>query len=191
MKDKIVISSLGGLYALLKNAPDVITTSMYVVFLLLAADMITGVIAAGACKQLRSQTMRTKLVLKLCSYALILVITFAGTVVTSTWLFYGGGVLAIGGIEISSMMENLTRWQKYSRINLGKVGQLLTGVAGYFEVNQEGIRVQEVTKTETNVPNHPGEPVVSTSVTERSIGTSVGSSTLESISSTTTKGGKI
>ena len=65
MDHKLFPGSMAALLGLLVAAPESFRTAATVALIFIALDTLTGTIAALACRDLRSQIMRTKLVLKL------------------------------------------------------------------------------------------------------------------------------
>lgn len=158
MQNKFAVATVTGLITLLLKAPENVKTLLFVVFMLIGFDMITAIAAAIACKSVRSSHMREKLVMKLLQYLVISAIFYSATVIAQTWYFLMAGLGVIATIEVTSMLENLVKWQKYSGVNLGPVSGALMGIGQFFQT--DNIHAHKVLHSVSILPTRDDEPVI-------------------------------
>lgn len=106
----------------------------WIVVVFVALDTLTGVVAAGILREVRSRTLTTMLVSKLIQYAILLCLATGAAVMFDSWYPVR---IAMGGIcliESISMIETLTKLQA-SGVNLGPIAPVIDRVGKYFAVS--------------------------------------------------------
>jgi phage-related holin len=134
MRNMLTMLVSTGVVKFIIATPSSVKNGLFIVFAMITVDTITGIIASISCKEIKSTHMRQKLVMKSIQYAILLTLAFSASLLSNTWLFFGFGLCSIVSIEATSMLENLSKFQKYSSANLGAISSVLNVLSGYFQV---------------------------------------------------------
>lgn len=149
---KAMAGIVGSLTSAFAGVPEAIQEFMIAFMALLALDFFTGFAVAHVARSVNEFTMRTKLFAKLAQYVGLLGCAWVFQLISHSWVPVHTVMAGLCAIELTSILENVTRLQQFGR-NLGPLSGFFDRIRPYLAIADKPIvlTTQDATQTQQQV----------------------------------------